>query len=72
MKKRVEITEHTGVKLGRLVLSEGDVVSLDSDIADLIVSSGWGRCMATGEQGERKEGAQRLSVADVITKIDAL
>lgn len=72
MKKRVEITEVTGVRLGRLVLAEGDVVSLDADIADLIIQSGWGKNAATGEQGERKEGAQRLTAQDVITKIDAL
>lgn len=73
MKRRVEITEPTGVKLGRLALECGDVVSLDSDIAKLVIDAGWGKCAATGEQGERKAGTSvSLSPADVLVKIGTL
>lgn len=68
-KRRVEITEESGVKLGRLALCCGDIISLDADLAELVVSSGWGRDVVTGEQGERKPGATALTVDSVITKV---
>lgn len=73
MKRRVEIIEEAGVKLGRLALECGDVISLDEDIARLIIEAGWGRCPSTGEQGERKEGASAAILPDdVLTKISTL
>ena len=71
-KKRVEIMEEGGVKIGRLNLSKDDIVSLDADIADLIILNGWGKCAVTGEQGERKAGSVKIEVDSVVQKIASL
>lgn len=71
-KKRVEITEETGVKLGRLTLSNGDIISLDTDLADLVIQNGWGKCAVTGETGERKTGSVRVKVDSVVQKLASL
>lgn len=72
MKIRVEITEVNGVKLGRLALSQGDVISLDDDIATVIIEKGWGKNADTGETGVRVEGATRLKAESVVQKIGNL
>lgn len=70
--RKVEITEETGVKLGRLKLTHGDTISLDDDIASLVIDNGWGKCVETGEQGERQPGAVKLEVDSVVQKINSL
>lgn len=70
--KRIEITEENGVKLGRLTLSKGDIMSFDDDVAQTIIDSGWGKCVVTGEQGERKPGSVKLTVDSVVQKIASL
>ena len=71
-KKRVLITEEGGVKVGRLSFEFEDSLSLDADIADLIISNGWGKCAKTGDQGERKPGSVKIEVDSVVQKIASL
>lgn len=69
--RRVEITEET-LKLGRMSLTKGDSVSLDDDIAKLVIENGWGKCAKTGEQGERKTTSVKIEVDAVVQKIASL
>lgn len=69
--RRVEITEDK-LKLGRMTLTKGDSVSLDDDIAKLVIDNGWGKCVETGEQGERKKGSVKIDVDAVVQKIASL
>lgn len=69
--RRVEITEET-LKLGRMSLTKGDSVSLDDDIAKLVIDNGWGKCAKTGEQGERKTTSVKIEVDAVVQKIASL
>lgn len=70
--KRVEITEETGVKLGRLDLAKDDIKTLDADVADMVIENGWGKCADTGETGERKPGAVAIKVDSVKQKLAGL
>ena len=69
--KRVEITEDK-LKLGRQTFVEGDRVSLDDEVAQMVIDQGWAKCCDTGEQGERKPGSVKLEVDSVVQKIQAL
>lgn len=71
-KRRVEITEETGVKLGRMQFMLGDVVSLDRDLADMVIEQGWGKDVETGEQGDRKPGSVKIKTDSVVHKLSSL
>jgi hypothetical protein len=55
-----------------MTLTKGDSVSLDDDIAKLVIDNGWGKCVETGEQGERKKGSVKIDVDAVVQKIASL
>jgi len=69
--RRVEIISEK-LKLGRQAYFAGDRISLDDDVAQMVIEQGWGKCCETGEQGERKPGAVKLNVDSVVQKIAAL
>tara|TARA_R100000951_G_C2645206_1_gene182326 strand:- start:1630 stop:1836 length:207 start_codon:yes stop_codon:yes gene_type:complete len=64
--KRVEILEE--IKEGVLVRHEGDVVSIDEDLANAYINVGLAKCAETGETGTRKGGAVKLTVNPLIIK----
>lgn len=67
--RKIEFTE--AVQLSPVVSAhpgayfEGDTKSFPKAEADEYIALGWAKCCATGEQGERKPGAQRLNVHPV-------
>ena len=67
--KRVEILEE--IKEGVLVRHEGDVVSLDEDLANAYIENGLAKDAETGETGTRKGGAVKLTVNPLIIKTSA-
>ena len=71
-KKRIEVTEESGIKFGRTSLEFQDVVSIDTDLANTFIGYGWAKCVETGEQGERKPGAVKIDVDSVVQKLAAL
>jgi hypothetical protein len=71
-KKRIEVTEETGIKFGRTSLAFEDVVSIDTELANTFISYGWAKCVGTGEQGERKPGAVKIEVESVVQKLASL
>lgn len=62
--KKVEILEQ--IKEGVLTRHEGDIVSLDDDLANAYINSGLAKCATTGECGERKIGAVKLTVNPLV------
>lgn len=62
--RKVEITEAV-LRDGQRVYTEGDVVSVDDNKAQQWIHWGWARDPDTGEQGERKPGAQRVKPESV-------
>lgn len=65
--KQVEFTET--VKIGTETYSEGDRKSFDDTEADQYISLGWAKDPVTGEQGERKPGANGpIKAAPVVHK----
>lgn len=67
--KRVEILEQ--IKEGVVTRHEGDVVSLDDDLAKAYIENGLAKCVDTGETGTRKGGAVKLTVNPLIIKTSA-
>ena len=67
--KRVEILEQ--IKEGIVVRHEGDVVSLDDDLASAYINAGLAKCVETGECGERKGGVVKLTVNPLVIKTSA-
>lgn len=68
--KRIEILEQ--IKEGILVRHEGDVVSIDDDLAQAYINAGLAKCVDTGESGERKAGAVKLTVNPLVIKTSAV
>lgn len=68
--KRIEILEQ--IKEGILVRHEGDVVSIDDDLAQAYINAGLAKCVDTGEAGERKAGAVKLTVNPLVIKTSAV
>ena len=64
--RKIEITEPGGFLHGRDRLNEGEVRVLDEALANEFIRLGWAKCVDTGEQGERKPGAQKLEVHDSV------
>lgn len=62
--RRIEITEDV-LKLGAVTYYKGDIKSFPKAEADEYIRVGWAKCVETGEQGERKPGAQSISVQNV-------
>jgi len=62
--KQVEFTET--VKLGTETYYEGDRKSFDDAEASQYIALGWAKDPATGEQGERKPGANGPIKADAV------
>ena len=72
MSRRIEITEEQ-LKLGKLGNFEaGDIKTFDDDVAEMIISNGWGKCVETGEQGERVPGSKKLEVHSIVQKVNGL
>jgi hypothetical protein len=67
--KRIEILEQ--IKEGILTRHEGDVVSVDADLAQAYINAGLAKCVDTGECGERKGGAVKLTVNPLVIKTSA-
>lgn len=55
-------------KIGFITYYEGDVKTFPKAEADEYIRVGFAKCCETGEQGERKPGAQAISV-DNITSV---
>lgn len=68
--KRIEILEQ--IKEGILVRHEGDVVSIDDDLAQAYINAGLAKDAVTGETGERKAGAVKLTVNPLVIKTSAV
>ena len=64
--KKVEILEQ--IKEGIVIRHEGDIVTLDDDIASAYINAGLAKCATTGECGERKGGAVKLTVNPLTIK----
>ena len=64
--KRVEILEQ--IKEGVVTRHEGDVVTLDDELASAYIENGLAKCAETGECGQRKGGAVKLTVNPLIIK----
>ena len=67
--KRIEILED--IKEGVLVRHEGDVVSVDDDLAKAYIENGLAKDAETGETGTRKGGAVKLTVNPLVIKTSA-
>lgn len=65
--RKIEITEET-LRDGTALYSKGDVKTVDDERAALWISLGWAKDAATGEQGERKPGAQAVQPDKVTQK----
>lgn len=64
--RKIEILET--IKEGVLVRHEGDIVSIDEDLAKAYINAGLAKCATTGESGERKGGATKLVVNPLVIK----
>ena len=64
MAKRIEITEDV-LRIGADVYQKGAVDWFDNDAAQMIIDRGWGKDVETGEQGERKPGAEKIKPVSV-------
>ena len=64
--KKVEILEQ--IKEGVVVRHEGDVVSLDEDLANAYINAGLAKDAETGETGTRNGGAVKLTVNPLVIK----
>ena len=62
--RRIEITEDV-LKLGTVTYYKGDIKSFPKAEADEYIRVGWAKDVETGEQGERKPGAQAINVQGV-------
>lgn len=62
--RRVEITENV-LRDGSEDYHRGDVTWIDDEKAAQWISLGWAKDVETGEQGERKPGAQPIKVNSV-------
>lgn len=62
--RKVEITEDV-LNDGTETYRRGDVKTLDDDKAAQWIGYGWAKDYETGEQGERKPGAQPIKIHDV-------
>ena len=67
--KRIEILED--IKEGVLVRHQGDVVSVDADLAKAYINAGLAKDAETGETGTRKGGAVKLTVNPLVIKTSA-
>ena len=67
--KRIEILEQ--IKEGILTRHEGDVVSVDTDLAQAYIENGLAKDAETGETGTRKGGAVKLTVNPLVIKTSA-
>lgn len=67
MLRRIEITEEV-LKIGTETYYQGDVKSFPKAEADEYIRLGWAKDVETGEQGERKPGAQKLQIDNVVVK----
>lgn len=56
-KRKIEITEEGGIKDQGLHREQGDTYWELEDKAARFIELGWAKCVDTGEQGERKPGA---------------
>ncbi len=65
--RKIEITE-VELKLGTNTYYAGDVKSFPKAEADEYIRVGWAKCCETGEQVERKPGAQQLNI-DALTQV---
>ena len=63
--RKLEITEEV-LKLGTVTYYAGDIKSFPKQDADEYVRLGWAKCVETGEQNERKPGAQSIQVNNVV------
>lgn len=66
--RRIEFVE-AEVKIGTQVYYAGDIKSFPEQEAGEYIRVGWAKDVETGEQGDRKPGAQSISVENVVTKI---
>lgn len=66
--RKLEITEDV-LKIGTQTFYAGDVKSFPKEEADEYVRLGWAKCVETDEQGERKPGAQKLNIQNVVQDI---
>ena len=64
--QRIEILEQ--IKEGVLVRHEGDVVSVDDELAKAYINAGLAKCAETGETGTRKGGSVKLTVNPLVIK----
>lgn len=62
--RRVQITEDV-LRDGTDVYTKDDVTSVDDNKAAQWIGFGWAKDAETGEQGDRKPGAQPIVVNDV-------
>lgn len=62
--RRVEVTEQV-LRDGTDIYHMGDVTSLDDEKAAQWIEFGWAKDAQSGEQGERKPGAQPIKVNSV-------
>lgn len=65
--RKIEITEPE-LKLGTNTYYAGDIKSFPKAEADEYIRVGWAKCVETGEQGERKPGAQSIDI-DSVTQV---
>ena len=69
--RKIEITEPGGFRVGADRFQEGEVRILPAAQAQEFINLGWAKCVATGEQGERKPGAQELAVDSTLHSLAA-
>lgn len=67
--KQVDILEY--IKEGIFERYEGDRVTLDDGLANAYINAGLAKCVDTGECGERKGGAVKLTVNPLVIKTSA-
>ena len=66
-KLKVEVVEPDGFMDGAIKREEGDVFTTIN--GEEYVRLGWCKNIETGEQGERKPGAQSIQVQDLTLKL---
>ncbi len=67
--KQVEILEV--IKEGYLVRHAGDIVTIDDSLADVYIANGLAKCIKTGECGDRKEGAAKVTINPLAIQVNA-
>ena len=68
---KIEILEKNGIKEGINHRQQGDICSIDADLARVYIDAGLAKCVETGEVGERIEGVSKIKIDKITTIVSS-